>query len=464
MSGKGVVNSSADGVVAPSVAQPPGPLEAQSVAPAVAWYAVAVLFIAYTFSFADRYILSLLVEPIKEDLGLSDTSVSLLHGLAFALFYTFMGIPIGRLADRLSRRSIISVGVAVWSTMTAACGLANNFWQLFGARVGVGVGEAALSPAAYSMIADLFPPRLLARALSVYSSGAIIGGGLAFIAGGWVVRLVTAADVINVPFVGLMKPWQLTFVLVGSPGLLVAALMYTVPEPQRPQAVSGLAAQNSPPLSQVFGFFGAHWRVYVPLILGFSMLALLFNGILAWTPALFVRTYSLDIGTAGFYVGVLLLSFGAAGMLAGGGLADYLFERGHRDATIRTGLIAALGCLPFIALAPLQPSAYSALGLMALFWFFATAGFGAGVAALQYVTPPRMRGVASAIYLFSGNLIGVGIGPTLVALITDYAFQDELQLRYSIVCVGVSSAFLSAIFLTLTLRPYREIVAMQDES
>ena len=184
----------------------------------MAWYAVAVLFVAYTFSFADRIILSLLVQPIKQDLALSDTKISLLHGFAFAIFYTLMGIPIGRLADRYSRRAIAAAGIAVWSFMTAVCGIARGYWELFSARVGVGVGEAALSPAAFSMIADLFPPQKLGRALSVYTMGAFVGAGLAFIIGGAVIQSITSSPEMTLPIVGTIRSWQAAFFIVGLPG------------------------------------------------------------------------------------------------------------------------------------------------------------------------------------------------------------------------------------------------------
>ncbi|MBT7799203.1 MAG: MFS transporter, partial [Gammaproteobacteria bacterium] len=201
--------------------------------PTIAWYAVGILFVAYTFSFADRFILSLLIEPIKQDLNLSDTKISLLHGFAFAIFYTFMGIPIGRLADKYNRRTIIVWGIATWSCMTAVCGITKGYWQLFAARVGVGVGEAALSPAAYSMIADLFPAQKLGRALSVYTTGAFVGAGLAFIIGGTAIAAITTSPEITLPVIGTIRSWQAAFFLVGLPGLLVAALMYTVKEPLR---------------------------------------------------------------------------------------------------------------------------------------------------------------------------------------------------------------------------------------
>jgi len=426
----------------------------------MAWYAVAVLFVAYTFSFADRFILTLLIQPIKQDLGLSDTRVSLLHGLAFAVFYTVMGIPIGRMADRYSRRTIIAAGIAAWSLMTAVCGLARGFWQLFAARVGVGVGEAALSPAAFSMIADLFPPNKLARALAVYSAGAIVGGGIALIVGGLVVQAVSDLPDFSLPLIGAVRPWQLTFLLVGLPGLLVAAMMYTVKEPIRRIARSSAHGSDTPPLGTVFGYIFSSWRIYGPHFLGFTMLAVVFNALLSWTPAFLFRTYDMPPGSSGPALGVLLLTFGAGGMLFGGWLADTLLSRGYKDATLRTGIVAALGSLPFAVLTPLMPTAEIALAVSAPLWFFSTSGFGAAVAALQHITPNRMRAVVSALYLFCGNLIGLGLGPTVIALVTDFGFGYDGALRYSMAIIGGVCAVLAALLLAAGLKPFRERAAM----
>ncbi|MFY9571890.1 MAG: MFS transporter, partial [Blastocatellia bacterium] len=198
-----------------------------------AWYVVGVLTLVYIFSFIDRQILSLLVRPIRRDLGISDFQMSLLMGFSFALFYTFFGLPLGRLADSRSRRTIIAAGFTVWSIMTAACGLARNFAHMLLLRMGVGVGEAALSPAAYSMITDYFPPRRRATAISVYSMGIYIGSGLAFIVGGLVAGAASAQETWDLPLVGATRPWQVVFFIVGLPGVLLALLMYTVREPVR---------------------------------------------------------------------------------------------------------------------------------------------------------------------------------------------------------------------------------------
>ena len=354
--------------------------------PRVGWYAISILFVAYIFSFADRYILSLLIQPIKQDLALSDTSVSLLHGLAFAIFYTIMGVPIGRLADRHSRRIIVATGVALWSAMTVICGLARNFGQLFAARIGVGVGEAALSPAAYSMIADLFPPHKLGRAMAVYSAGAMVGGGLAFIIGGMVVQAILNTPEIVLPLIGTVRSWQLSFIVVGLPGLVIAALMFTVKEPLR-RIAEAVSVDRSPPIGAVFKFFFASWRIYVPHFLGFTMLAVVFNAVLAWMPTFMLRTFEMPVGQAGPALGVLLLSMGSAGMIAGGWQADRLLKNGHADATLRVGIMAGLGSAPFAITAPLMNTPTLALIFCAPLFFFATSGFGAAVAALSQVTP-----------------------------------------------------------------------------
>ena len=432
--------------------------------PKLAWYAVAVLFVAYTFSFADRFILSLLIQPIKADLGLSDTKVSLLHGFAFAIFYTFMGIPIGRLADRFSRRNIVAAGIAVWSLMTALCGVAQGYWQLFAARVGVGVGEAALSPAAYSMIADLFPQQKLGRALSVYSTGAFVGVGLAYIIGGTVIQAITGSPEIAVPVLGTIRSWQAAFFVVGLPGLVVAALMFTVREPLRRTRVSRVAESSGGdvvPLADVVGFLWRRRRVYAPHFIGFSVLAVVSNGIFAWTPTFLNRSFGMTVGQSGPAIGAIVLTFGTAGIIAGGWLTDRWSRHGLSDAGMRVGAVAGFGCLPFALLLPIMSSSTSTLLAYCPVILFSTMGFGAAAAALQQVTPNRMRGLTSAIYLFFVNLVGIGLGPTLTALITDYVFRDESAVGFSIAAMAAGFGLIAAIILWRGLEPFRVEVARQ---
>ena len=267
-----------------------------------AWYMVSVLMVAYMFSFIDRSILSLLVSPIRADLQISDTQFSLLHGIAFALFYTGLGIPIARLADRYSRKHIISIGIVVWSFATAVCGLAKNFVQLFTARMMVGVGEAALSPAAYSMITDSFPKNQLGRAMAVYNTGVFFGVGLAYVIGGIVVTAVADITITGLPVIGELKGWQLTFFIVGLPGVLIALFCIMLREPKR-----GYVNDEHIPVRQILRFMRTNWSTFVTHFFGFAALTLYFNGFMAWAPALINRRFDMPTGQAGIYLGYIVL-------------------------------------------------------------------------------------------------------------------------------------------------------------
>ena len=418
------------------------------------WYTVGVLTVAYVFSFIDRSILTLLVGPIRADLGISDTQISLLHGLAFAIFYTFLGIPIASLADRHNRRNLIAVGVAFWSLATAACGLTRNFWQLFLARVGVGVGEAALSPAAYSMIADSFPPEKLGRALSVYTLGAIAGIGFALIIGGAVIGSVASASDVTLPIVGAVRPWQLVFFIVGLPGLLVALWILTLREPARQSVARGEAAG----FRTLLPWMRAHWQAYGAHLAGFALLGIVLNSLTAWTPSHFIRTFGVSPGESGFWLGSLIAIFGTAGIFAGGWWSDRAQRLGRPDGPMRAGVISAVGSMLFGVVAPLAGSLELALALYAPLLFFSTFAYGAAPAAVQIMTPAPVRAVASAIYLFCLNFVGMGLGPLMTAAVTDYVFGNDLAVGRSLSLVVGVSAGLSALLLARGCRPFRATV------
>src|SRR5262245_55674821 len=365
-----------------------------------AWYVVAVLTIVYIFSFIDRQILNLLVRPIRRDLGITDFEMSLLMGFSFALFYTFFGIPLGRLADSRNRRGIIAAGFAVWSFMTAACGLARNFTQMLLLRMGVGVGEAALSPAAYSMITDYFPPKRRATALSVYSMGIYIGSGIAFIVGGLVAGIASAQQTWDLHLVGATHPWQVVFFVVGLPGVLLALLMFTVREPVR----RGVRAVTSPdgktrvaevPMKEVVSYLKQNWRTFACHNIGFALLSFSSYGSSAWIPTFFVRNHGWSEARAGQVYGWMVAIASTLGIVAGGRLADWMAERGQRDATMRVGFIAAIAWFPFGALYPILPDANWAAALLIPSAFLASAPFGVAPAAIQQIMPNAMRGQAS---------------------------------------------------------------------
>ena len=429
-----------------------------------AWYTVGVLTLAYTFSYIDRSILSLMVGPVRADLGLSDTRFSLLHGLAFAVFYTIMGIPIARLADAGNRKHIIAIGIFFWSLMTAVCGVCKNFWQLFLARIGVGLGEAALSPAAYSIIADSFPREKLGKALGIYAVGVFLGIGLSFIIGGTAIDLV-ASSRLNLPgWLQDFQAWQLTFFLVGLPGIPVALLALTIWEPPRktlantPLASTGAGSTQSIPIRKVMAYLRQNLGTYLCHFAGFSMITLVFNGILSWAPEFFIRTYGLPRREAGFYLGTIVLVFGSLGIICGGLFSDRLTRRGYPQGPMLAGLVGAALLLPFSVLATITPSVQLSLALFCPLLFFASFPFSPAAAALQIVTPNRMRAQISAVYLFVVNLTGIGMGATVTALITDYVFRDDAMLRYSMSLVGGLGGTLACVILWVGIRYYRQSI------
>jgi MFS family permease len=426
--------------------------------PAYAWYVVGVLMLAYTNSFIDRQILALLVEPIRADLAISDTQVSLLAGLAFSIFYTLMGVPIARLADQKNRKAIIAFGVAFWSAMTALCGAARNFWQLFAARVGVGVGEATLSPAAFSIMADYFPKHKLARAFSVYSMGVYFGAGLAMIIGGIVVRMVMNAGAVTLPLLGEVRPWQMTFFFVGMLGLPIFLLVLTIREPVRRglKAAGVPADERASSLPVLLAFLRLNARTVFFHFLAFSMIGIAIAGYMVWTPTLFIRTWGWDASTIGLAYGGIMFVLGTAGVYAGGFVADWLESKGRRDAILRAAFYGGLVTVPFAVATPLMPNAWLALAALGLTSFLLAFPQGLPAAALQVITPNPLRAQMTALYFLVGNLIALGFGPTLVALVTDFGFADPMKLRYSMALVSATVIPLGVLLSFLALRPYRE--------
>ncbi len=428
------------------------------------WYVVAVLMVIYVLSFIDRQILGLLVGPIRSDLGISDTQMSLLMGFSFALFYTFFGIPLGRLADTKSRRGIIAVGLVVWSAMTAACGLAQRFWQFLLLRMGVGVGEAALSPSAYSLITDSFPKRYLATAISVYSMGIYIGSGLAYILGGLVVGWASGQGDLTLPLIGTTRPWQVVFFIVGLPGILLALLLLTFKEPvRRGMALSKTGSVVAVPMPKVIKYLRENWKTFLCHNVGFALLSFSSYGSSAWIPTFLQRHYGATQREAGLTYGTIVVFAGTLGIVCGGRIADWLTAKGYKDAKMRTGLIAALVWLPAGLLYPLMPSMNWSLALMVPTVFTASMPFGCAPAAIQEMMPNAMRGQASALYLFVVNLIGLGIGPTAVAMTTDFVFKDDGAIGYSLLVVAALAHLASALLLWGGLKPFRKSLKYRDE-
>ena len=401
------------------------------------WYAVTVLLTAYLLSLMDRQILSLMVEPIRRDLGLSDTAISLLQGIAFALFYTLMGLPIAVLADRFNRKKIIGVGMVLWSIMTGFCGFANSFTTLFIGRIGVGFGEATLSPSAYSIMADAFTREKVARAISVYSIGGFVGPGLALLVGGAIIGSLAQMDHVAIPLLGDFRPWQATFLVLAAGGIPFTLLLLTMKEPPRRVKAASQEGSVAAWLKQLRG----HWGSYAGLMGGESLIAVAGYGGLAWAPTIFIRVHHWPVGQVGLVIGVLVAVTGTLGVLSGAALAERFRARGKNAPIPRVMALGAGLSVPFILLLTL-PNAYAALAGLAVFYFCNSMPWGICGAGVQLTTPNRLRAKAAATMLLATNLMGLGVGPTVVASITDYVFVDPLMVAYSF---GISGSVASAL-------------------
>lgn len=416
--------------------------------PRRAWWAVALLLGLYVLSFVDRQIINLMVAPIRKEFAIGDLGVSLLMGFAFAAFYTFFGIPIARLADSKSRRVIIAVGLACWSAATAACGLARSYAHLLLARMGVGVGEAALSPAAYSLLADSFPPKRRGTAMGVYSMGSYLGSGLALLLGGYLIAFVGENRTHEVPIVGTMRSWQLVFLLVGIPGLLLVPLLSTIVEPTRERSLGGI------PFRETLRYLSENRSAFLTHNLGFALLAFSGYGSAAWMPTFLQRDHGMTAAESGIALGWIMATAGTLGIVFGGWLADRLAGRGRRDATMRVGLIASVVWIPSGVLYALVEDKSLALVLLIPTIFTSGLPWGAAAAAVQEMTPSPMRSQATAVYLFAINLTGLGIGPSAVAFLTESVYGDDAAVRYSLVWVALAAHVGAALILAAGLRSF----------
>lgn len=420
-----------------------------------AWTVVALLIVAFTFAMIDRMILTLLVGPLKADFGLSDTQVSLLHGLAFTLLYVIVGLPMGWLTDRYSRRLIAGVSVAAWSLMTALCGLSNNFTQLFMARIGVGIGEAGISPAANSLIPDYFPASRVALPMTLYSIGGSAGSGLALIFGGSIVDYVSGLGRLSIPLVGTIEGWQASFLVAGLPGLLVALAFVFVREP--PRQGRRVADGGTVPISATIQLFRARSAFLLPQFAASAACALVILSTLAWMPTYLIRTYGHAPGEAGLRYGLAVLVGGISGLIVSGSLANRLARAGRRDAPIIVALgCTLLACVP-AAVAPIVHNSALTLLLSAIAVFGYASAIALAPVALPIVVPNEMRGQIYALYLLTISILGYAVGPVLVALITDRIFMDDDRVGWSMSLVALVAGPLAVLLWTVSRRQFARL-------
>jgi MFS family permease len=409
--------------------------------PARAWWTVGVLTFTYIVSFVDRTILGLLIEPIKVDLSLNDTEIGLVQGMAFGLFYAAMGLPLGWLADRTSRRGLIAVGAGLWCAATAACGLASSFVQLFLARIAVGVGEAALSPAAMSTISDSFPKERRAVPIGVYAAAAALGAGFALIVGGTVIQLVS-------------NRWQNAFIAVGLGGLVLLPLLATILEPARrnESVVAGAPAR-------IDRFIIEHADFMVRHYVAVSLYSAMIYAVLSWVPALFIRVHGWTAGETGVRYGLVLLLFGGAGTVLGGIAAAQLGKRGVQQSAIWVTVIGMASAWPLLAMGGWATDGWSALTWYAPGLLLMTLPGGTAIQVVQEAVPNRLRGQASAVYYLANSVIGLTVGPLSVGLLTDYVYRDPLRIGSALALIAIVIAPITTALAFTTREPFARLMS-----
>jgi MFS family permease len=427
-----------------------------------AWYAVGMVAAVTMCGQVDRGIMALLLPSIKRDTQMSDTQLSLLLGLAFSLAYVLAGLPMARVSDVARRTVILPCALALWSVGTALCGVAQNFWQFFLARGMVGGGEAVKAPNSVSLISDLVPRDKLQRAFGVYNMAFITGESLSLVLGGLLLGALAQSRVF-LGGIGLIHDWQLVFIILGLPGLGLAVLfLLTVPEPFR----HGRKTQGSVSVTQVAAFMvhGPARRVLVPMFLATVTNGVYYAGVLSWRPSFYERTYDIAPRVYGPYAGLATLAVGLIGVMMGTLIVERMVKRWD-DAHLRLAAFVPLATLPLALLGPMMPSFPLAFGFQLIVSLINMMGGPAQLAAMQIITPNEMRAQVNAVYMFIISGIGATVGPTVVALLTDYVFRDESQLRYAMVTAAAIALPLVSAFFWSATRPFgglhRELISAE---
>lgn len=413
-----------------------------------AWRMLAVLMAMNIAAYLDRSVLALAAPSVQADLGLNHFELSLLLGFGFVLSFVLLGIPSGWLVDRVPRRPVVMAGIVLWSVSASCVGLARGFGAMLAARIGVGAGEAALNPAAYSLIADSFPKRRLTLALTLYGGASGIGAAVSVAVGGLLLGYGIAHGPFDLPLLGLIQPWQWMLLLSGLPGLVLAPTIMLVPEPQRHERLAGQAALG------FARFLLDNWRFYGVLILGFSMFQITAYSFASWHPTYMVQRFGWSISDTGLW-----LSIGAAmsfvGAFCSGWIVDWWVARGREDAPLRWAVMMALWSALVLGLAFVVTSPWLCVVLVAIAQTPISL-IGIVATAIQRVTPNDYRGRVSSLLLLFSNLIGFGLGPMLPALLADHVFPGPQGLGQSIALVAVITGPIAAVLIALACRPMRE--------
>ncbi|MSO97708.1 MAG: MFS transporter [Rhodospirillaceae bacterium] len=419
-----------------------------------AWYTLGVICFGYVFAFVDRQIVGLLAPDIQKDFSLNDTQMGLLQGIAFAIFYTIFGIPLGWFADRFNRKWLLTAGMTVWSVMTAACGLAPGFMPLFIMRMGVGVGESTLNPCASSLISDYFAPAKRPRAFGFYVMSTAFAGVTSSLVGGTVIASMRGLEFVTIPLVGAVKPWQASMIVVGLLGLIPALMLaLTVREPTR----LGLAAANKGRATwpETRAFLWANKKSLGLFLVSASLMILEIYGGAYWHPSLFIRVYGWTASEVAFNYLAISGTIGIFSAYTSGTITNYFKKRGMGEGVWMTAMFGVVGCTIFGALGTMMPTAELALPLLLLKSVFINYPSAAAMTAINELTPNEHRGLTTALYVVLTGLIAQGLGPLSVGMTTDFVFGDPKMIGFSTGAVVIVTGVLAFLCLIWSRAAYR---------
>ena len=417
------------------------------------YYAVAILTLAQIFAFIDRQIPSMLVEPIKQDFNLTDSQIALLGGAAFSIFYAIMALPIGYAVDRYQRTKVLGTGIFLWSLMTALAGLANSFGKLFGARIGVAVGEAVMAPTSVSLVSDSFPENKQGKPMGIITAGVYIGIGITLLGGGFLIDYLTSIGGITLPLIGYLKPWQATFMIVGIPGLLLAIAAFYLKEPKRLEEQTDKQLKDR---KNVFLHLKEHRKTLIPMFGGLIFMALIFYSFSFWAPTMMIRTFDISLTEVGFILGMITIISSITGTIAAGSAVDYLRNKNYSDAPVRAAMIAVILALPPIISLSFVQNELGAWICIALYLLFISSFAPLGLLAISGVSTGNVKGQTAAIHAFLMMAFGLSLGPQLTAFFTDFVFVDPNLLINSVSLTGLIVLPISALLFKLSLSRYRE--------
>ncbi len=423
---------------------------------AYGWYVAFILLIGFTFSFIDRQVLNLLVVPIQNDLNITDTQISALQGLAFVLTYVGLCIPIGRLIDKSHRVTVMIVGLIVWSIATIACGFSKNYVSMFIARMGIGAGESTVHPGSISILGDYFDSDKIASPMSIYLLGPYLGAGIAMIFGAQVLDWTSQMDSSFIlPLIGEVAPWQLTFIAVGLPGILVAALFLTIREPKR--KIQDVELKDVPSFKKITKYIKNNWQVYGAIIIGNSCLIILLYGLQSWVPTMLLRVYEWDLIQSGRVYGLIAMLAGSAGVLSGPFVLKLMNKKSVNAPHFKLAIFGISMASLSLVLLPFQANVNIALLFVTLASFFVTLPLAGTSSAMVIVSPNRIRGVITGIYVVVTSVFGLVLGPFLVASSTDFIFQDPNAVAKSLALVSILIAPIGIFFMLKGINAFGEM-------